>query len=187
MKKVLWFDLETTGIDPERNGIIQFAALVEIHGEVVDSLEIKLQPHQGALISKEALVVNGVSEEDIRGFMRHDEAFRHIDAFLSRHVSRFDRNDKFYPAGYNVQFDLEFLSRMFKRYDQYGIGTFVNWRRIDPLPLLYYMEYIDKISLDNYKLQTVCDYFGIPLNSAHDAMADVKATRELMKHIREYI
>lgn len=50
MKKVLWLDLETTGIDPDRHGIIQFAALVEINGELVDALEIKMQPHKGALV-----------------------------------------------------------------------------------------------------------------------------------------
>lgn len=34
MKKVLWFDPETTGIDPARHGIIQFGGLVEVCGEV---------------------------------------------------------------------------------------------------------------------------------------------------------
>lgn len=187
MKKVLWFDVETTGTDPSRHGIIQFACLVEINGEVEDSFEIKMQPHSGAIISEEALLVNGISNEVIGSFISHSEAYRQIDEFLSRYVSRFDRNDKFYPAGYNVQFDLEFLGRMFKRFDQYGIGSFMNWRFIDPLPILYYMEYMGIIGLPNYKLKTVCNHFGIKLDSAHDALADVKATRELMMLFKKYI
>jgi DNA polymerase-3 subunit epsilon len=187
MKKILWFDVETTGVDSDRHGIIQFAAIVEIDGELVDTLEIKMQPHQGALISEDALVVNGVSREEIQGFMPHDEAYGKIDSFLAQYVSRFDRKDKFYPAGYNVQFDLDFLNKMFRRYDQYGIGSFVNWKRIDLLPLLYYMDYLDKIALENYKLQTVCAHFGVELNSAHDAMSDVKATREVMRCIEGYM
>ena len=29
MSKILWFDLETSGLDPVKNGIIQFAALFD--------------------------------------------------------------------------------------------------------------------------------------------------------------
>jgi DNA polymerase III epsilon subunit-like protein len=36
--------------------------------------------------------------------------------------------------------------------------------------------------LDNYKLTTVCEFFGIEFK-AHDALADIKATRELEAHL----
>ncbi|KAA6231795.1 3'-5' exonuclease [Chlorobium phaeovibrioides] len=187
MKKVLWFDLETTGIDPERNGIIQFAGLAEIDGAVVESFEIKMQPHEGAQIDDEALEVTGFTREAIRTFTPHAEAYRQIDDFLARHVSRFDRNDKFYPAGYNVRFDLEFLSRMFKRFDQYGLGSFTNWRMLDPQPILNLMDYMGRISLPNHRLQTACDHFGVKLENAHDALADITATRALMQRLLEHV
>jgi len=151
---------------------------------VVDTFEIRMQPHQGAQISSEALDVNRVNVDDLVKFTSHEKAYQQINEFFSQHVSQFDRNDKFYPAGFNVQFDLEFLGRIFKRFDQYGIGSFFNWKVIAPLYLLYLMDSMCKLSLPNYKLGTVCDHFGISLTNCHDALADVKATRELMERLK---
>lgn len=187
MRKVLWFDLETTGTNPDRHGIIQFAGLAEIDGVVAEAFELKMQPHDGAVIDDEALEVSGTSRDDLATFTPNEEAYRQIDEFLSRHVSRYDRDDKFYPAGYNVRFDLEFLGRMFRRYDQYGLGSFINWRSIDPQPLLNIMEYMGRAPLPNHRLQTVCDHFGVRLDNAHDALADIKATRELMQLLLEHV
>lgn len=187
MKKVLWFDLETTGTDPDRHGIIQFAGIAEIDGLVAESFEIRMQPHDGAVIEDDALEVSGTSRNDIDRFIPHPEAYRQIDAFLSRHVSRYDRDDKFYPAGYNVRFDLDFLGRMFRRFDQYGLGSFINWRSLDPQPVLNLLEYMGMVSLPNHRLQTVCDHFGVKLDNAHDAMADITATRALMHLLLEHV
>jgi DNA polymerase III subunit epsilon len=186
-RKTLWFDLETTGTDSRFHGIIQFAGFVETYGVISDSLNIMMQPHPGAVLEPEAMSVHGISASDISGFMPHDEGYRQILAFFDKHVSKFDRDDKMYPAGFNVRFDLEFLQTMFKRFQSYGIGSYLNWRTVDPLALLYILDYSGRISLSNYKLSTVCEYFGIPLEHAHDALNDVKATRELtLMLLRDY-
>ena len=44
MKKILWLDVETTGLDPNRNGLIQLAILMDIDGELVDKIQINIQP-----------------------------------------------------------------------------------------------------------------------------------------------
>ena len=178
-KKTLWFDLETTGTDSRFHGIIQFAGIIEIDGVLVDELNIMMQPHPGAVIDAEAMSVHGITANDITGFIPHDEGYRQILAFFDKHVSKFDRDDKMYPAGFNVRFDVEFLQVMFKRFQTYGIGSYLNWRTVDPLTFLYFLDYTGWISLPNYKLSTVCEHFGIQLDKAHDALHDVKATRDL--------
>ena len=45
VKKALYFDVETTGLNPYKNDIIQFACLVEINGEVKEEFETKVAPH----------------------------------------------------------------------------------------------------------------------------------------------
>ncbi|MEE9905531.1 MAG: 3'-5' exonuclease [Chlorobium sp.] len=186
-RKTLWFDLETTGTDPKYHGILQFAGMVEIDGELVDRLNVKMQPHSGAVIEKEALLVNGITVNQISGLMPHNEGYQQILGFFDKHVSKYDRGDKMYPAGFNVRFDLEFLQEMFKRFNKYGIGSHLNWRAVDPLPLLYLLDYTGRISLMNYKLSTVCEYFGIPIEKAHDALNDVMATYDLTrKLLRDY-
>lgn len=56
------------------------------------------------------------------------------------------------------------------------------------MPILYYMDYAGMIALANYKLRTVCGLlFGIELDVAHYAIADILATRKLMRRIDEMI
>jgi len=178
MKKVFWFDVETTGTDPKIHGIIEFAGLIEIDGKIVDQLSIKMQPHAGAVIEQSALDVTGITEKDIQDFMPHVPACRMIQRFLDKNCSKFNKEDKYYPAGYNVRFDLDFLQTMFKKMDKYGLGSYLNWRSLDPLPILYTQDYLGTLSLPNYKLATVCEHFGIKLK-AHEALSDITATREL--------
>lgn len=181
-KKTLWFDIETTGLNPTKHGVIQFAALIEIDGQVVDKLEVKMQPQSGAEIEQSAIDTHGMTKADIAGFMPHEDGYDCIRVFFERNCDKFDKKDKFYPAGYNVRFDLDFLQAMFKRFDRFGIGSFVNWLAIDPLPMLYMMDYAGLLSLPDYKLATVCAHYGIKIN-AHDALSDIIATRELTRKL----
>jgi DNA polymerase-3 subunit epsilon len=43
MKKLLYLDLETTGLDPKTNSIHEIGAIVEIDGFVAGEFEIKLK------------------------------------------------------------------------------------------------------------------------------------------------
>jgi DNA polymerase-3 subunit epsilon len=42
-----------------------------------------------------------------------------------------------------------------------------------------------RLNTENYKLGTLCQYFGIPLTDAHEAMADVMATAEIFQSLIE--
>lgn len=70
---------------------------------------------------------------------------------------------------------------LYKNGDVY-FGSWFNYKTIDPLSLLHILDGIGSISLENYKLETVCKHYDIPLD-AHDALNDIKATRELTKLI----
>ena len=182
-KKVLYFDVETTGLDAGKHGIIQLAALMEIGGEVVDSYSMKFQPHQGAEINLDALKVNGTNPEELKTRTSSTDAYWEFLRFLDKHIKKIDKADKAYPAGYNVAFDLQFLDAWFRHHgSKYGTGSYHNWKALDPLPLLRIWDYKDLISLPDYKLPTVCRYYGIHHN-AHDALSDIMATRVILTKI----
>ncbi len=179
-KKVLYVDVETTGLEAGKHGIIQLAALMEIGGEVVDSFEMKFQPHNGAEIDLEALKVNGTDPVELKSRTTSSDAYREFVRFLDKHISKFDRADKAYPAGYNVPFDLEFLEFWFRHHgSKYGTGSYHNWKALDPLPVLRIWDYKGLLALPDYKLATVCEYFGIH-HRAHDALSDITATRVML-------
>ncbi len=179
-KKVLYIDVETTGTDPSRHAIIQIAAILEISGIAVEEIDLKCSPHEGAEIDDNALLVTGTTRNELAQRISSLEAFHLFREFLARHVEPYDRNDKCYPAGYNVHFDLDFIQKWFRLHgDRYGLGSYVNWRRLDPLPVLFMKDFTGNLNLPDYKLETVCRHYGIAIE-AHDALSDVRAARSLL-------
>lgn len=178
MKKCLWFDTETTGLNHHKNDIIQIACMVEIDGVIVDEFESKLRPFDPSNVELKALEVNGLILQEVMNYPDPKTVHKNLIKFLARHIDKYNKQDKFAPAGYNVKFDIDFLMSFFKKCGDSYYGSYLNYKAIDPLYLLHMMDQQGKISLINYKLKTVCDHFGIFIE-AHEALSDIKATREL--------
>lgn len=183
--KILYIDTETTGIIAKHHEITQIAALVEINGEIVDEINILSRPLHFDRINEEALRVTGKSLDELEKYPHPSESFPKFKAFLEKHIDKYDKSDKFFPAGHNVLFDLDFLQNYFITHgDQYGTGSYQNWQALDTRILANFLSYTGKIKTENVKLETLCKFFNIPLE-AHDAMNDIKATRILMKKMLE--
>lgn len=180
MSKVLYFDLETTGLDPKLNGVIQLAGIIEVDGKEVDEFDIKMQPFKDDKISPEALAVNGVTLADIEQYKSAKDAHQEFINILGRHVDKFGRNDKYYPAGYNVSFDINFLGEWFRKNGDKYLGSWWNWRYLDPRPYFHALNFQGKLDVENMKLETICKHYGIHIE-AHDALSDIRATRELIQ------
>jgi DNA polymerase III alpha subunit (gram-positive type) len=198
--KILWFDTETTGLESSRNGMIQLAMLMDIDGEVVDEIQANIQPFDSDMMSigiadvendpqdiswqeskeayEDAITPTGIKINDIRKFLYPQLALAKINAFLQKHISKFDKTDKAYIGGYNIPFDIAFLSKFYEKCGDKYLGSYINWRHIDVRSMLYLANYHGKISLEHYKLETVCKYFSIELE-AHNPMSDIKTTREI--------
>lgn len=184
--KVLYLDCETTGTDPAKHDIIQLAGLIEIDGDVKSTFDFRCQPFDFDAIDAEALAVNGVTVDQLRQAVPPDAVYHLFVSKLGRYVNKFDRSDKFTPAGYNVGFDLEFLASFFrKNHDDY-FGSWQTWRAVDALPVVRFLEFCGLLSLPDHKLATVCEHFNIPLQ-AHDALADITATRTLIQKLRDWM
>lgn len=111
--KILWFDVETTGLDPVKNDIITLSAIIEVNGKVERTLDLKVQPHSYENISQEALDINGITIEQMKTFDTPEVAHEKLVAYFSKYVNRYNKLDKFQPAGYNITFDMLFLAEFF--------------------------------------------------------------------------
>ena len=177
MGKTLWFDCETTGLDPYRNGIVQIAALVEIDGEVKEELNLFLRPGDTDKIDQTSLDIHGYTESAIREFPDPELSMRHFQTAMLRHVDKFDNTDKFVMAGYFVRFDMDFLRALFvKLGDRYFGSWFFNVTY--DVQALIAERVLRGFRAPNYKLATMCREFGIEI-AAHEALSDIKATRNL--------
>lgn len=179
MKKILWFDCETGGTDPKNDALIQLSALIEIGGKVVDQIDLKMKPLPKKNISHEAIEKHGMTLQDIAGFMHPHDAYDKFYKFLAGHGPK-SKTDRYIMAGYNPQFDCDFVSQWFADVTggPYAYWDYLQFSPLDVLPTLRAMRLAGIIDTPDTKLETMCKHFGIEIK-AHDAMSDILATREL--------
>ena len=179
-KKILWVDTETTGTDPGKNGIIQLAGVLEINGNEISTFDYKIQPFPEDVIEDSALAVNGFTREELNGFMPPHDARVAFVKMLSTHVDRYNKRDKFFFAGYNGIFDLNFIHAFFKKCGDPYFGSYVWWPSVDVSVMAGHALMGVRHELPNFKLETVAAHFGIqPQGEAHDAMTDIRMTKAI--------
>jgi len=188
-KKILYIDVETTGLDCLKHEIIQLAGIIVVNGRAEEEFNYHIKPLHLDLSDISlavALEKSGTTMGDLSTYTLPSDIYEELVGVLGKHVNKYNRNDKYYLAGYNIGFDLGFIKEFFKNNDDKYLGSWLNWKKIDVLGLLHYLDYCGKLSLSNYRLETACKYFGIGI-VAHDAMSDIRATMELLSILqREY-
>lgn len=189
-KKVFWVDTETTGIfddeHPKKYDILQLAYLIEINKEVVEEGSFYCQPFNYTTINAQALEVNKLTIAKIKEFPSPQETYRKLKIVLNKYIDNYTRgHDKFSPAGYNVGFDTKFLKQFFLKNNDEYYNSFFDYHLLSIDSLLYMFDHAGLIKLENYKLVTVAKYFNIDF-SAHDALSDIKTTRQVFYKLLEY-
>lgn len=188
MKKLFWFDTETTGLTAKDHSMIQLAGLVEIDGVVKKEINIFFRPFKSKKIDPEALKVNGRTVEEIMNFPPPQIGIAQLKAVLKKFVNPFIATDKFVPGGCNVNFDLDFLRETWLLAgDKFGPGSYLfNCPydvRTDAAKLILHKN----MRLKNYKLGTICEYCGIDIGEAHNPMNDILATRNLSIYVNHIL
>lgn len=174
--KVAWIDVETTGLDCTRHGIIQVAIIVEIDHKIITRADYRMNP-VGKEIDPEAMMVHGISVDELDAYPPCSSVKVKIESFLGQFVNKFDRQDKFVPAGYNVDFDLGFMEHLWL---DNGDKYFYSW--FERVPLDVYrdhrlMEYAGLARVPtNRKLETVAEMYGVAMPNSHDAAVDIDTT-----------
>jgi DNA polymerase III epsilon subunit-like protein len=180
-KKILFNDCETGGTDPKKHALLQLSCIMEYNGKIQEVFNKFMRPMPGKIVDPESLKVTGFTMNDVNNFDDPYRVYNEFRLFCARHGKAKDKENRFIMAGYNNQFDCDFLAEW---HLQCSGGTYAYWdylqyAPVDPLPVLRAMRYAGILPINDTKLETVCDYFGITIK-AHDAMSDVFATRELI-------
>lgn len=184
--KVLYFDTETTGLDPDVYEICQLSWVVEIDGDPVYRGNLLVKPTKPA--DAAALGVHGMSMEYLEANgLSYRDAHRRFTGNLSRYVNQYNPADKFVPCAYNAQFDIGFLTSFFRACEDRYLGSWIDLKRvIDPLPVLRFLRHCGQLDLCEFKLVQVASYYGIALN-AHDAASDCDALRQVVNILKRSV
>jgi DNA polymerase-3 subunit epsilon len=183
--KLCFLDLETTGTDPKRHGVIQIAGAIVIDGIEKERFNYRLRPFQGDDVNKQALSVNGVTTEQLRGLPEPLIAYRELVGVLGKYVDKFARSDKFFFVGYNAGFDDDFLRAFFEKAGDKYYGSWFGWPAIDVAGLAALALGDERWKLPNFKLMTVAKRLGVVTSDegAHEAGFDVEVTRRIYERL----
>lgn len=160
-RPIVFFDLETTGLDIANDRIVELCYIkVEPNGNE-ESKAMRLNPEKH--ISESATKVHGISDEDVKDC----PTFKEIAPALAETLQGCDL------AGFNSnKFDIPMLAEEFLRA---GVDMdFSNRRFIDVQNIYHKMERRTLIAAYKY-------YCGKDLNDAHSALADTRATYEVLQ------
>ena len=143
-------DLETTGLNPKRDRIIEIGAVKIIDGKETEIFKRLINP--GRDLEDRVIELTGIANEELKGAPYIEDVLPEIEAFLGD-----------VPLlGHNVIFDFSFLKKAFvyqkKEFRRFGIDTLKLARRFMP-------------EMEHKTLSALCEHFQIPLN-AHRALAD---------------
>jgi len=187
--ELVFVDIETGGPNPKRHPIIQIAAIA-VDGDTLATLEtieakIRVDERQTTKYALRNSYSRKVWQENA---LPEDEAAQRFAAFLKRHatcpeVSRSGAEFRLAQiCAHNAEFDMAFLNAWYER-----LGIFWPARR-QPLctlqrSLWHFFENPSPTPPPNYRLDTLCQHFGVQFIAAdaHDALGDVRATVALYR------
>ena len=153
-------DVETTGLSPQRDAIIEIGAVRFCNGEIVDSFETFVDPGRPVPLFIQQLT--NISDRDVAGKPTIDRVAPELLAFVDSSV--------YGVVGHNVNFDLGFLE-----------AAGINFRR--PRLDTHDLATILLPSMPSYNLGELCNSLDIPLDDAHRANADAAATARLFMRL----
>lgn len=160
------FDLETTGLSPVRDEIIEISALRVRNGAVEEAFSTLVNPDMP--IPWGASRVNGITDEMVSDAPRLSEALAAFLDFVGEDVL----------VGHNIHsFDLPFVYEGAKKALNRQIHN-------DYVDTLYFAKSCIP-QLGHYKLTDISQYFGIATKGAHRALADCHMNQKCYEKLLE--
>ncbi|HXD80073.1 MAG TPA: helicase C-terminal domain-containing protein [Candidatus Acidoferrum sp.] len=154
-------DLETTGLDPARDRVIEVGAVAFTPERVTTTLERLVDP--GRPVPETVLRLTGIRQEELRGAASPDSALRELAEFLRGRQ----------PVGHGARLDVDFLS---------AAGL---W---DPSTEILDTLDVARILLPaaaSHSLPLLATEMGFNQPRPHRALDDADATRQLLLRLRE--
>ena len=158
------FDLETTGLNPNGDAIIEFGAVRFEDGGKRERFVTYVNP--GRSIPTRIQQMTGIGPADVADAPAIEELIPEILAFIG------GRTDA--VVAHSAGFDVSFLR---------AAGVKINTPVLDT----YELATILLPGQDSYSLGELCRALEIPLSAAHRAGHDAEATAELLLHLRQRI
>jgi len=160
-------DIETTGLSPDRNSIIELSAIKVRDNKIVDEFTELVKPADN--INRFISNLTGITNDMVKNAGTIDTVLPKYIDFISSDV----------VMGHNVKFDIRFIS---KNMDRCMNDTFKN-ESYDTMKLS--RRYCTELT--SHKLSTLADYFNIDSTGHHRGLKDCEMTYHVYQNIKNII
>lgn len=158
---LVFIDLETTGLSPDKERIVEVSAIrydAPFVATACFNTLINPQRH----IPDRAYEVHGISDDDVELAPVFADIVPDLAAFV----------EGANLIGHNIMFDLRFLYRA-------GLDLSESVRYFDTVQIAKAAN----PEVSNHKLVTLCSHYGIYHNNAHTALSDCYATAKVFENL----
>lgn len=154
-------DLETTGLNPKADRIIEIGAVKVVDGVETDHFETFINP--GRSLEGHVKELTGITDGDLEKAPKIKEVLPELLEFIGDHVL----------LGHSILFDFSFIKKAAVNekllFEKEGIDTLKIARKYLP-------------ELESRSLGFLCEYYRIP-HKAHRALEDARATVRLYEEL----
>lgn len=191
--KFLWCDTETTGLETSNAAPFQVAFIFCYSQKLSDGNLLKEESERvfnlncldipGIEYSEEAGKIHGYTKGQIESFESSKSAVAKINSCLNDFMNYKDNQPMFF-CGYNSSsFDWNHLVSLFKKYG-YDFSRYFYSQKLDVFEQVKEAGKQKVLPyLENLKLTTIAKFLNIKMDNAHDALCDIRATREVAKSL----
>ena len=163
MNNYVSIDLETTGLNPKQDKIIEIGAVKMIDGKQTDAFSTFVNP--GRRLNEHIVTLTGIRDEQLADAPCIEEVLPRLLDFL----------EDLPLLGHSVLFDYSFLKK-----------AAVNQKLVFEKSAIDTLKIARKYlaDLEHRSLDYLCEYYQIP-HRAHRALEDARATVELYQKLTE--
>lgn len=172
-KKIIFFDTETTGLDPEKDQIIELAAALVTKNGIELKIDAFCKLPEGEKIPEKIVELTHITDD-----MLADKGIDYREA-CRIFCNMLHSDSEVLLVAHNIQFDLLFILEMFKRCGM--VPKAPKLRALDSLTV-----YKDRATYP-HKLANAIEHYGLAdkVQNSHRAIDDVLALYEVTKAMSE--
>jgi DNA polymerase-3 subunit epsilon len=189
--KILFYDLKTTGINPEKSGIYELTAILvnmDINNVSSELTRFNLKINSLTLnkeYDNKILKANNITIEEIKQYKDSQIQFKEFCNILDKYCDRYNTVDKILLCGYNnLHFDNQFLRNWFIDNNNNYFGSYFWSNSIDVLSETSRYLFHYRPALKNFQLKTVAKTLNINFdNILNDEFFEIQLTMEIYLYL----
>lgn len=163
MESYVSIDLETTGLNPKTDKIIEIGGVKVLDGNIAETFSALVNP--GRKLEQKITELTGLRDEDLADAPYIEEVLPKLLVFL----------EELPLLGHSVLFDFSFLKKA-------AVNQKLVFEKQAVDTLLIARKYLK--TLESRRLDALCEYYGIS-HHAHRALADAEATDALYRRLKK--